>query len=209
MSSYAHVVHTTAKQIISRRRKNENVFKMSKDEKCTCKACKNSFSLSNKQIYGFLLPSSSWLLKLPVKLWAQSLALYRIYGGQVELWTSLGKSTGHCFRLCWLIFYKNKKLNEIVSIASKAWKWVAVFQQSVLIVKHQRRSPITIRTWRNGPFLRQMTAANQRIFSVHIIRYQPIEAFTINCFWTTNSCILVASFCLKFVTYKGKINLHF
>ena len=41
MSSYVHVVHTTAKQVISRRRKNENVFKMSKDEKCTCKACKN------------------------------------------------------------------------------------------------------------------------------------------------------------------------
>ena len=33
LSSYAHVVHTTAKQVISRRRKNENVFKMSKDEK--------------------------------------------------------------------------------------------------------------------------------------------------------------------------------
>ena len=42
MSSYAHVVQTTAKQIISRRRKNENVFKMSKVEKCTCKACKNT-----------------------------------------------------------------------------------------------------------------------------------------------------------------------
>ena len=40
--SYALVVHTTAKQVISRRRKNENVFKMSKDEKCTCKACKNT-----------------------------------------------------------------------------------------------------------------------------------------------------------------------
>ena len=32
----------TAKKVISRRRKNENVFKMPKDEKCTCKACKNS-----------------------------------------------------------------------------------------------------------------------------------------------------------------------
>ena len=31
LSSYAHVVHTTAKQVISRRRKNENVFKTSKD----------------------------------------------------------------------------------------------------------------------------------------------------------------------------------
>ena len=42
LSSYAHVVHTPEKQVISRRRKNENVYKMSKDEKCTCKACKNT-----------------------------------------------------------------------------------------------------------------------------------------------------------------------
>ena len=66
MSSYAHVVHTTAKQVISRRRKNENVFKMSKDEICTCKACKNTvFHCQICKFMGFLLPSSSWLLKLP------------------------------------------------------------------------------------------------------------------------------------------------
>ena len=67
-SSYAHVVHTTAKQIISRHRKNENVFKMSKDEKCTCKACKNTvFHCQIWKFVGFLLPSSSWLLELPIK----------------------------------------------------------------------------------------------------------------------------------------------
>ena len=42
LSSYAYVVHTTAKKVISRHRKNENVFKMSKDEKCTYKACKHT-----------------------------------------------------------------------------------------------------------------------------------------------------------------------
>ena len=47
MSSYAHVVHTTAKQVISRRRKNENVYKISKTEKCTCKACKNTVFRAN------------------------------------------------------------------------------------------------------------------------------------------------------------------
>ena len=53
-------------QGISRRRKNENVFKMSKDEKCTCKACKNTiFHCQICKFVGFLLPSSSWLLKLP------------------------------------------------------------------------------------------------------------------------------------------------
>ena len=67
LSSYAHVVHTTAKQVISRRRKNENVFKMSKNEKCTCKACKNAvFHCQICKSVGILLPSSSWLLKLPI-----------------------------------------------------------------------------------------------------------------------------------------------
>ena len=68
LSSYAHVVQTTAKQVISRRRRNENVFKMSKDEKCTCKACKTIvFHCQICKFVGFLLPSrsSSWLRKLP------------------------------------------------------------------------------------------------------------------------------------------------
>ena len=66
LSSYANIVHTTAKQAISRRRKNENVYKMSKDQKCTCKACKNTvFHCQLCKFVGFLLPSSSWLLKLP------------------------------------------------------------------------------------------------------------------------------------------------
>ena len=39
---------------------------MSKDEKCTCKACKNTvFRCQICKFVGFLLPSSSWLLKLP------------------------------------------------------------------------------------------------------------------------------------------------
>ena len=74
LSSYAHVVHTTEKQVISRRRKNDNVFKMSKDEKCTCKACKNAFfHCQICKFGGFLMPSSSWLLKLPIVLVADAL----------------------------------------------------------------------------------------------------------------------------------------
>ena len=66
LSSYAHVVYTTVKQVISRRRKNENFCEMSKDEICTCKACKNTvFHCQICKFVGFLLPSSSWLLKLP------------------------------------------------------------------------------------------------------------------------------------------------
>ena len=63
LSSYVHVIHTTAKKVISHHRKNENVFKMSKDEKCTSKACKNT--VFQCQIWGFLLRSSSWLRELP------------------------------------------------------------------------------------------------------------------------------------------------
>ena len=67
LSSSARVVHTIAKQVISRCRKNENVFKMSTDEKCTCKACKTIvFHCQICKFVGFLLPLSSWLLKLPI-----------------------------------------------------------------------------------------------------------------------------------------------
>ena len=39
---------------------------MSKDEKCTCKACKNTvFHPQICKFVGFLLPSSSWFRKLP------------------------------------------------------------------------------------------------------------------------------------------------
>ena len=40
---------------------------MSKDENCTCKACKNTvFHCQICKFVGLLLPSSSWLLKLPI-----------------------------------------------------------------------------------------------------------------------------------------------
>ena len=69
LSSYAHVVNTPAKLVISRRRKNENVYKMSKIEKCPCKACTNTvFHCQICKFVVFLLPSSSWLLKLPTHL---------------------------------------------------------------------------------------------------------------------------------------------
>ena len=57
---------TSAKQVISRRRKNENVCEMSKNENCTCKACKSIvFHCQICKFVTFLLPSSSWLRKLP------------------------------------------------------------------------------------------------------------------------------------------------
>ena len=43
LSSYVHVVHTTAKLVISRRRKNENVFRMSKKWKARAKRAKIMF----------------------------------------------------------------------------------------------------------------------------------------------------------------------
>ena len=67
LSSYAHVVLTTVKQVISRRRKNENVCGMSKNEKCTCKGCKSIvFHCQICKFVTLLLPLSSWLCKLPI-----------------------------------------------------------------------------------------------------------------------------------------------
>ena len=64
LSSYAHVVHATAKHVISRRGKNENVCEMSKDQICTCKACKKCcFSLSNMQICGVFVAVDDKLFK--------------------------------------------------------------------------------------------------------------------------------------------------
>ena len=50
LSSYAQVVHTTTKQITSRRGKNENVCEMFKNESARAKRAKVLFSLSNMQI---------------------------------------------------------------------------------------------------------------------------------------------------------------
>ena len=47
--NYADIVHTTGKQVISRRRKNENVYKMSKNMHVQS-VQKYCFSLSNMQI---------------------------------------------------------------------------------------------------------------------------------------------------------------
>ena len=61
-----HLSAQLQKKVISRHGKNENVFKMLKDEKCTCKACKNTvFHCQICKFLEFLLLSSSWLLKLP------------------------------------------------------------------------------------------------------------------------------------------------
>ena len=60
LSSHAHVVHTAAKQVIWRRGKNEKVCEMSKNEKCTCRACKTIvFHYQICKFVTFLLPSSS------------------------------------------------------------------------------------------------------------------------------------------------------
>ena len=67
LSSHAHDVRTTANQVISRRGKIANVCQMSKDENCTCKACKTTvFHCQICKFVTFLLPSSSWLLKFPI-----------------------------------------------------------------------------------------------------------------------------------------------
>ena len=54
LSSYAHVVHITAKQVISRRRKNENIFQMPKDENARAKRAKILFFIVKyANLWGF------------------------------------------------------------------------------------------------------------------------------------------------------------
>ena len=63
-----HVVHETAKLVISRREnlKKEKVCEMFKLEKCTCKACETvAFHCQICKFVKFLLTSSSCLLQLP------------------------------------------------------------------------------------------------------------------------------------------------
>ena len=63
LSSHAHVVHTAAKQVISRRGKNEKVCEMSKNENCTFTSCKTMVFLDQICTFvTFLLPSSSCAL---------------------------------------------------------------------------------------------------------------------------------------------------
>ena len=63
LSSHAHIIHTAAKQVISRRGKNEKVCEMSKNKKYTCRACKTIvFQCQICKFVTFLLPSSSCAL---------------------------------------------------------------------------------------------------------------------------------------------------
>ena len=85
-------------EVISSRRKNENVFKMSKDEKCTSKACKNTvFHCHICKFVGFLLPSSSWLLKLPFISIGTSYLLFLV---QITAWFAF--SASNLMRFSWL-----------------------------------------------------------------------------------------------------------
>ena len=60
-----HMLTSTTQ--LSRRGKNENVCQMFKNKKCTCKASKTIVFLCQICTFvRFLLPSSSWLLKLPI-----------------------------------------------------------------------------------------------------------------------------------------------
>ena len=62
--TWAYIVHATAKRVILPCGKNENVCEMSKNEKCTCKACKTIvFHCQICKFVTFLLASLSWCLK--------------------------------------------------------------------------------------------------------------------------------------------------
>ena len=65
LSSYAQVVHTTAKQITASRGKVENGSEIYKNEKCSCKSFKTTVLYYQIcKFVTFLSQPSSWLLKL-------------------------------------------------------------------------------------------------------------------------------------------------
>ena len=68
LSSYAHVVHTTAKQIIHVVERTKTSSKCQKMKKARAKRAKIMFFIVKyANLRGLLLPSSSWLLKLPMR----------------------------------------------------------------------------------------------------------------------------------------------
>mgnify|MGYP000034810819 FL=1 len=107
MLSYAHVVNTTEKQVISRRRKNENVCNILKNEKCTCKACKTSgLHCQICKFVTYLLPSSSWLLKLPI-IKKAGIHLIRLSGTFRDVYERRAR-----FSFCALWFFSFPKLRN-------------------------------------------------------------------------------------------------
>ena len=73
LSSYAHVVLTTAKRVISHCGQDENGSKMYRNENCRCKARKTTvFDCQLCQFVMFLLPLSSQLLELPTHILSTS-----------------------------------------------------------------------------------------------------------------------------------------
>ena len=87
LSSHAYVVHTTAKPVFSRRRKNENVCKMSKNEKCTCKACKTIvFHCQICKFVTLLLQSSLWLLRITWFSYRRVCRTKKIHRTAINLW---------------------------------------------------------------------------------------------------------------------------
>ena len=116
---------------------------MSKDEICTCKACKNTvFHCQICKIVGFLLPTSSWLLKLPgifVKL-----AVKHVMSKQSSLCTSFFRSfvTGRfillmaLFLKCWMVmpvFFQN---HSLISLFPSAWRsWWSLWKANLMHTK--------------------------------------------------------------------------
>ena len=63
---HAHIIHTSAKQVISCRGMNEHIYKLFKNEKSRCKTIVFHGKLC--KFVMFLLPSSWWSLKLPIMI---------------------------------------------------------------------------------------------------------------------------------------------
>ena len=105
-----HVVERTRtstkcqKMKSARAKRAKILFFIVKYEKCTCEACKNTvFHCQICKFVGFLLPSSSWLLKLPNEGFSASLLEWN-----TKIWCQTSCQESHLHRkkiTIFVIFY--------------------------------------------------------------------------------------------------------
>ena len=167
-----HVVERTRtstkcqKMKSARAKRAKILFFIVKYEKCTCEACKNTvFHCKICKFVGFLLPSSSWLLKLPnegfsasllewsTKLWCQTscqeshlhhkkITIFVIfYGGNLTLISLLDTKLSWICRPIWRHCFRSLHRCVNSKFSNKTHKWTKWYRAvSKWLSKNQNQS---------------------------------------------------------------------
>ena len=132
MSSYAHVVQTTAKQVISRRRKSENVFKMSKEKNARAKRAKIPFFIVKyANLWGFCCRRRRGCLS-SLKIWRRQRQRHKSVISLVEWRKIIVLRVWHAFwcnlpnddvKFSYLRFWRKRELDAVnLSFSAFTWK---------------------------------------------------------------------------------------